>query len=175
MKKIVYAALASATVLALSACGSSDKASEDAQADTVEMPADEAMTENVQEPAADPNATTDAAQAPALPDMNRTRAAFDAAAQAAASVQTAVFNAVLSGNDDWKFDRWLLAFIDDSVKAAPAHVWRLNQGDFIANWPRLVKDVATGECMCSSAELLDMAAACMQRLQQRGGPTQLAA
>lgn len=111
----------------------------------------------------------------AQPDMNRTRAAFDAAAQAAASVQTAVFNAVLSGNDEWKFDRWLLAFIDDSVKAAPAHVWRLNQGDFIANWPKLVKDVATGECMCSSAELLDMAAACMQRLQQRGGPARLAA
>ena len=117
----------------------------------------------------------EAATAPALPDMNRTRAAFDAAAQAAASVQTAVFNAVLAGNDEWKFDRWLLAFIDDSVKAAPAHVWRLNQGDFIANWPKLVKDVATGECMCSNAELLDMAAACMQRLQQRGGPARLAA
>ena len=115
------------------------------------------------------------APAPSLPDMNRTRAAFDAAAQAAASVQTAVFNAVLSGNDEWKFDRWLLAFIDDSAKAAPAHVWRLNQGDFIANWPKLVKDVATGECMCTSAELLDMAAACMQRLQQRGGPARLAA
>ena len=113
--------------------------------------------------------------APALPDMNRTRAAFDAAAQAAASVQTAVFNAVLAGNDEWKFDRWLLAFIDDSVKAAPAHVWRLNQGDFIANWPKLVKDVATGECMCSSAELLDMASACMQRLQERSGPVRLAA
>ena len=111
----------------------------------------------------------------ALPDMNRTRAAFDAAAQAAAAVQTAVFNAVLSGNNEWKFDRWLLAFIDDSVKAAPAHVWRLNQGDFVANWPKLVKDVATGECMCTSAELLDMAAACMQRLQQRGGPARLAA
>ncbi len=117
----------------------------------------------------------EAATSPALPDMNRTRAAFDAAAQAAASVQTAVFNAVLAGNDEWKFDRWLLAFIDDSVKAAPAHVWRLNQGDFIANWPKLVKDVATGECMCTSAELLDMAAACMQRLQQRGGPARLAA
>lgn len=111
---------------------------------------------------------------PAQPDAARTRAAFDAATQAAASVQTAVFNAVLSGNDEWKFDRWLLAFIDDSAKAAPAHVWRLSQGDFIANWPKLVKDVATGECMCSSAELIEMATACMQRLQQRA-PVRLAA
>ncbi len=51
----------------------------------------------------------------------------------------------------------------------------LGGNEFISDWPRLVKDVATGECMCTSAELLDMAAACMQRLQQRGGPARLAA
>gem|GEM_PF-6237656 len=113
--------------------------------------------------------------APALPDMNRTRAAFDAAAQAAASVQTAVFNAVLSGNDEWKYSRWVLAFIDDSAKGSPAYVRQLEHGSFTTTWPRLVRDVGTGECMCSSAELLDMAAACMQRLQQRGTPPRLAA
>ncbi len=43
MKKIAYAAFASAAALALAACGSSDKASEDAQAENVEMPAEEAM------------------------------------------------------------------------------------------------------------------------------------
>lgn len=110
----------------------------------------------------------------AQPSMDRTRAAFDAAAQAAASVQTAVFNAVLSGNDEWKFDRWLLAFIDDSSRGAPAYVRQMDRGDFITTWPRLIKDVANGECMCTSAELLDMAAACMQRLQQRA-PFRLAA
>lgn len=111
----------------------------------------------------------------AQPSMDRTRAAFDAAAQAAASVQTAVFNAVLSGNDEWKYSRWMLAFIDDSAKGSPAYVRQLEHGAFITTWPRLVRDVGTGECMCSSAELLDMAAACMQRLQQRGGPARLAA
>ena len=113
--------------------------------------------------------------APALPDMDRTRAAFDAAAQAAASVQTAVFNAVLSGNDEWKYSRWMLAFIDDSTKGSPAYVRQLEHGAFVTTWPRLVRDVGTGECMCTSAELLDMAAACMQRLQQRGGTARLAA
>jgi|GEM_PF-2186589 len=43
MKKIAYAAFASAAALALAACGSSDKASEEAQAENVEMPAEEAM------------------------------------------------------------------------------------------------------------------------------------
>lgn len=116
----------------------------------------------------------DAQPATAEPSMDRTRAAFDAAAQAAAAVQTAVFNAVLSGNDEWKFDRWLLAFIDDSTKGSPAYIRQMEPGAFVATWPRLVKDVATGECMCSSAELIEMAAACMQRLQQRGGPVRLA-
>lgn len=117
----------------------------------------------------------DAQPAPAEPSMDRTRSAFDAAAQAAASVQTAVFNAVLSGNDEWKYSRWMLAFIDDSAKGSPAYVRQLEHGSFTTTWPRLVRDVGTGECMCTSAELLDMAAACMQRLQQRGGPVRLAA
>lgn len=112
---------------------------------------------------------------PAQPDAARTKAAFDAASQAAASVQSAVFNAVLSGNDEWKYSRWMLAFIDDSAKGSPAYVRQLEHGSFTTTWPRLVRDVANGECMCTSAELLDMAAACMQRLQQRGGPARLAA
>ena len=112
---------------------------------------------------------------PAQPDAARTKAAFDAASQAAASVQSAVFNAVLSGNDEWKYSRWMLAFIDDSAKGSPAYVRQLDHGSFTTTWPRLVRDVANGECMCTNAELLDMAAACMQRLQQRGGPARLAA
>lgn len=112
---------------------------------------------------------------PAQPDAARTKAAFDAASQAAASVQSAVFNAVLSGNDEWKYSRWMLAFIDDSAKGSPAYVRQLDHSSFTTTWPRLVRDVANGECMCTSAELLDMAAACMQRLQQRGGPARLAA
>lgn len=118
----------------------------------------------------------DPSEAQPVADPSRTKAAFDAASQAAASVQSAVFNAVLEGDEEWKFGRWMLAFIDDSARAAPAYVMPIGHGDFISNWQRLVKDVANGECMCTSAELLDMASACMQRLQQRklsNTPTQM--
>lgn len=64
---------------------------------------------------------------------------------------------------------------DDSAKGSPAYARQLEHGSFTTTWPRLVRDVGTGECMCSSAELLDMAYACMQRLQQRGGPARLVA
>jgi Rha family phage regulatory protein len=112
---------------------------------------------------------------PAQPDAARTKAAFDAASQAAASVQSAVFNAVLSGNDEWKYSRWMLAFIDDTAKGSPAYVRQLDHGSFVTTWPRLVRDVANGECMCTSAELIEMAAACMQRLQQRPTTARIAA
>ncbi len=44
MKKFAYAAFASVAALALAACGSSDSASEEAAAENVEMPAEEAMS-----------------------------------------------------------------------------------------------------------------------------------
>ena len=43
MKRAITAILTTAAALALAACGSSDKASEEAQAENVEMPAEEAM------------------------------------------------------------------------------------------------------------------------------------
>ena len=43
MKKIIAAAFATTAALALAACGSSDTATEEAAADNVEMPAEEAV------------------------------------------------------------------------------------------------------------------------------------
>ena len=45
MKKITSIAFATLAALALGACGSSDSASEEATAETVEVPADEAMAD----------------------------------------------------------------------------------------------------------------------------------
>lgn len=66
MKKIAYAAFASVAALALAACGSSDKASEEAQAENVEMPAEEAMSgvDAGATPAADASTSATAAAAP---------------------------------------------------------------------------------------------------------------
>ncbi|GAA0267191.1 hypothetical protein GCM10009127_03550 [Alteraurantiacibacter aestuarii] len=62
MKKIAPLAIAATALLTLSACGSTTDASEDAMADTVEMPADQALA-GTPEPAMDEDAVTDAADA----------------------------------------------------------------------------------------------------------------
>jgi hypothetical protein len=71
MKKIIAAAFATTAALALAACGSSDTATEEAAADNVEMPAEEAMP-------------ADAATAPA----DAMAPAADAAADAAVDAKT---------------------------------------------------------------------------------------
>ena len=86
MKKLAMTAFASVAVLALAACGGSDDASEDAMADNVEMPADEAMAG-----AGDPVADTDldAADAATADAGDTTAAAGDAAEAAAADAAAA--------------------------------------------------------------------------------------
>lgn len=59
--------------------------------------------------------------------------------------------------------RWLISTDAHGVET----VQPIGQDDFIANWSRLVKDIASGECLRSSAELVNMANACTARLQQR--------
>ncbi|MCO4240854.1 Rha family transcriptional regulator [Acidovorax facilis] len=108
-------------------------------------------------------------------DADRTRAAFDAATQAAAFVQNAVFNAVMSGGDDWKDDRWMITFREDVAKNLLAYVHPMEVGAIAAPWPRLVKDVEGGECLRSNSDLIEMASACMQRLQRRAGQARIAA
>lgn len=89
MNKITTIAFASLSAMALAACGSSDDASVEAEADTVEMPANDAMEPVVEEPAADPqaNAVDAATAAPSDAVENEIDAAGDAAAAAAAEIQ----------------------------------------------------------------------------------------
>jgi len=82
MKKIIAAAFASTAALALAACGSSDQAADEAAADNVEMPAEEAVPvdaatapADAMAPAADASAAADAA--------NDAKAGAEAAADAA--------------------------------------------------------------------------------------------
>jgi hypothetical protein len=86
----IIAALSGATLL-LAACGSSDDASAEASADTVEMPADDALAPVAEAPVADPSATaTDAPEA--APEAAAT-AAGDAAAGVAAEAISAAEDA----------------------------------------------------------------------------------
>jgi hypothetical protein len=78
--------LTAATAL-LAGCGSADDASTEASADTVEMPADSALSSVSDAPVADPSATaTDAPEA--LPEPSATAAA-DVAAGVAAEAEAA--------------------------------------------------------------------------------------
>jgi hypothetical protein len=82
----LIAALSGVSLL-LAACGSSDDASAEATADTVEMPADDALAPVAEAPVADPSATaTDAPEA--APEAAAT-AAGDAAAGVAAEAAAA--------------------------------------------------------------------------------------
>jgi hypothetical protein len=94
MKTIAHAALASFAALALAACGSSDSADEQAAAENVEMPAEEAMAGVDAEAtvAADPMAT-----ATATSGVGADAAATDAAAAAAAAANAAAADAVNAG------------------------------------------------------------------------------
>ena len=87
MKKIALFAAASSFALALAACGGSDDASEDAMADNVEMPADEAMAD-MPMPAADATEATEDAEATA-DEAAAAETAADAAEAAAADAQAA--------------------------------------------------------------------------------------
>lgn len=93
MKKIAAVTLAAAGMLALSACGSSTDASEDAMADTVEMPADDAMS-GTPEPAMDEDAVLDAAdEASGTAEMDAMEAANAAEAMVGEDVEAAIGSA----------------------------------------------------------------------------------
>jgi hypothetical protein len=93
MQKLLALPALAGAVLLLTACGSSDDASTEASADTVEMPADAALAPVTQEPVADPEATaTDAPDTDAEAEATAEKAAdaaADVAAEAAAAAETA--------------------------------------------------------------------------------------
>ena len=90
MKKIALIAAVSSFALALAACGSSDDASEDAMADNVEMPADEAMA-GAPDPATDAvaDAAEDATQEAEAAVEQTAETAADAAEATVADIEAA--------------------------------------------------------------------------------------
>ena len=88
MKKIALFAATSSLALALAACGGSDDASEDAMADNVEMPADEALADTPM-PAADATEAAEDAAEDAAAVAATAEEAADAAEQAAADAAAA--------------------------------------------------------------------------------------
>lgn len=79
--------------IALAACGRSDNASTEAEADTVEIPANEALSGVEEAPVADPNANAAVPAGEATPEMTeeeKIQAAGDSAADTAAAAADAM-------------------------------------------------------------------------------------
>jgi len=89
MNRISLCSLAVIASLGLTACGSSTDASEDAIADTVEMPADEAMADTP-EPVEDPDALVDPVEAATADAEESMDALEDQANEAAEDAEEAV-------------------------------------------------------------------------------------
>lgn len=87
MKRLSNIVFAGVAAMALSACGSADDASADAEADTVEMPADEALTGVSEMPVEDAGAEDEVASG------DEAAAAGDAGADVAAAAEAALNNA----------------------------------------------------------------------------------
>ena len=84
-------ALTAAATIALAACGSTEDASTEVEADTVEMPADEALTGIEETPVADPAANTEPAPQVTSPSEEvQIQEAGDSAADTAAAAMDAM-------------------------------------------------------------------------------------
>lgn len=93
MKLRTAVILATPLALALAGCGSSDNASTEAEADTVEIPANEALQGVNEAPVADPNAnaTLPAGEAtPGMTEEEKIQAEGDSAADTAAAAAAAM-------------------------------------------------------------------------------------
>lgn len=109
------------------------------------------------------------AEVPHSPAQNLpcVHAAMQAATQAGAQVQQAVFEAVLAGNEQWKFGRWLLSFVTDSKLAAPAIIQRVGNDEFVTSTRQLIDCINDPGFLLSNTELAGLAQACTNRLARR--------
>jgi len=92
MKLRIALVLAAPLALGLSGCGRSDNASTEAEADTVEVPANEALQTVTETPVADPNAnaTPTETATPGLTEEEKIQAEGDTAADTAAAAADAM-------------------------------------------------------------------------------------
>ena len=95
IRTILAGSAALAASLTLAACGSADDASTEAEPDTVEMPANDALADVEETPIADPEATTPVAPTeltdePTVSEREAIEEAGDAAAATAAAAADAL-------------------------------------------------------------------------------------
>lgn len=111
------------------------------------------------------------AQAMALSDKERIGLAIKMATQVSSEVTVAVLNAVLSGNDNWKSDRWMFGL---TYKAGPGNdpmvSWasQVPHSACVMSMDEMAKAITAPDGLApTDAELANLASACTQRLASR--------
>lgn len=111
------------------------------------------------------------AQAMALSDKERIGLALKMATQVSSEVTVAVLNAVLSGNDNWKSDRWMFGL---TYKAGPGNdpmvSWasQVPHSACVMSMDEMAKAITAPDGLApTDAELANLASACTQRLASR--------
>lgn len=98
---------------------------------------------------------------------DKTKLAYGLAAQASAEVQRTVFEAVLSGDDGWKMDRWMLSLgYDRDGRMTIPQAKAIDRDAFVLTLEQLIKAVET-DLVVKDSVLAKLAAACNKRLAQR--------
>jgi hypothetical protein len=110
------------------------------------------------------------APVPALPkpslDVDKAKAAMDAANVIAGRVQSEVFQQIME-TGEWVHDRWMLTFNFTSKGTYP-HVSLIERDAFVMSLARLATAIVEPNGMLpDNTELANLAAACNQRLAQR--------
>lgn len=94
--------------------------------------------------------------------------ALAAANEVAAQMQAAVFDAILSGNSNWKIQRAMVSFNVGPAGALTPRVDLIEHEAIVMTLPHLAKAIVEpGGMLPSNSELANLAAACNKRLAQR--------
>lgn len=102
-------------------------------------------------------------------DQERMNLALSLSLEVAAKVSRTVFESVMAGNEDWKYDRWLFCMShgrDNKLEQPYAKV--IERNALVASLDGLAKMITEKNgIMPSNLELARLAHACNQRLEQR--------
>jgi hypothetical protein len=106
---------------------------------------------------------------PATPDVERQSRALAMASEVAAVAFRTAFDAMMTGADLTKFDRWIvyLRYNATTREFDEPYAKPIENEAFIGTVPRLAKMIVDPGCMISKAEMALLASACSQELARR--------
>lgn len=101
-------------------------------------------------------------------DPDTVKRAFAIAAEVSAVASRTVFDAVLTGDNDWLHRRWLFALSQNPQGQPQPYAAVLDSGAFLTTFAHLPDMILAGDGLLpSNKELAQLASACSQKLSQR--------